>query len=134
MKLSNRFAAVLVLTFGFGMCAGVPATATPVYQGEAYPAPYTDLRGLIDRTQTDLRAAGDLEHGNDKQRGRYRNAQERLSNFDRHLVKGRFEKGELNHAIDDIKDILEHNTLQASSRDALMHDVEDLRVARDRAW
>jgi hypothetical protein len=81
-----------------------------------------------------LRAAGDLEQGNEKQRHRYHNAQEHLSNLDRNLTKGRFDKGDWNHAIGDIKDILEHNTLQASSRDALRHDLEDLRIARDRSY
>jgi hypothetical protein len=27
--------------------------------------------------------------------------------------------------------LLDHNTLQASTRDALRHDVEDLRIARE---
>ncbi len=134
MKLLDRSATVLLLTLGLGIGIGVstPAVAAPWHQD--YPAPYGDLRGLVDRTQSDLRAASDLEHGNEKQHDRYRNAQGHLSTFDRHLVKGRFDKGELNKSIDSIKDILDHNVLQASSRDALMHDVEDLRVARDRAW
>ena len=36
----------------------------------------------------------------------------------------------INHKI--VKSILDHNTLQATSRDSLMHDQEDLRIARDR--
>jgi len=77
---------------------------------------YGDLRGLIDRVQSDLRAASDLEHGN-KQRDRYHNAQDNLSKFDRSLSKGKFDKGALDHSINGVKDILEHNTLQGSSRD-----------------
>jgi len=132
MKL-GRSTTVLLLALGVGVGAAVnvPLSAAPYQE---YPAPYTDLRGLVDRTQSDLRAASDLEHGNEKQRNRYRNAQEHLSTFDRHLVKGHFDKGELNHSIDAIKSILDNNTLQASSRDALMRDDEDLRVARDRSW
>jgi len=129
-----RSTTVFLLAYGLALgSAASSALAIPAFQ-ESYPSPYNGLRGLIDRTQTDLRAAADLEHGNDKQRDRYRNAQGHLSTFDRHLVKGHFDKGELNHAIDAIKGILDHNVLQASSRDALMRDVEDLRVARDRAW
>jgi hypothetical protein len=108
----------------------VPAPGMSGYQ--EYPAPHTDLRGLVDRTQSDLREAADLEHENDKQRDRYRSAQGHLSTFDRHLTKGHFDKSELDKSIDSIKDILDHNTLQASSRDALLRDVEDLRIARDR--
>lgn len=140
MKLLIGSTTVFLLTLGLGLGAAVslPAAGSGWYQeypaGPAYPAPYTDLRGLVDRTQSDLRAAADLERGNEKQRNRYRNAQEHLSTFDRRVVKGHFDKGELNKSIDSIKDILDHNTLQASSRDALMRDVDDLRVARDRTW
>jgi hypothetical protein len=91
---------------------------------------YSDLRGLVDRVQSDLRAASDLEHG-DKQRDRYHNAQDNLSKFDRNLSKGKFDKGALDHSIDRVKDILEHNTLQASSRDMLRRDLTDLKIARD---
>jgi hypothetical protein len=88
-----------------------------------------DLRGLVDRTQSDLRAASDLEHGN-KQHDRYKNAQDHLSDFDRSLSKGKFDKGRLDTAIADIQHLLDHNTLQASSRDALREDVDQLRMAR----
>jgi hypothetical protein len=91
---------------------------------------YSDLRGLVDRIQSDLRAASDLEHGN-KQRDRYLNAQDNLSKFDRNLSKGKFDKGALDHSIDRVKDILEHNTLQGSSRDMLRRDLADLKIARD---
>ncbi len=138
MRFLDRSLTGLVLTFGLGLglVSSLPAANATVNTGvyQDYPAPYTDLRGLIDRTQSDLRAAADLERGNDKQRDRYRDAQKHLSNFDRHIVKGKFDKDELNHSIDSIKDILDHNTLQASSRDALMRDVEDLRTARARHW
>lgn len=92
---------------------------------------YSELRGLVDRVQSDLRAASDLEHGN-KQRDRYHNAQDNLSKFDRNLSKGKFDKGALDHSIGSVKDILEHNTLQGSSRDMLRRDLADLKIARDR--
>jgi hypothetical protein len=132
MKSLNGPLTVLLLTFGLatGSAVAVPAPGMSGYQ--EYPAPHTDLRGLVDRTQSDLREAADLEHENDKQRDRYRSAQGHLSTFDRHLTKGHFDKSELDKSIDSIKDILDHNTLQASSRDALLRDVEDLRIARDR--
>jgi len=91
---------------------------------------YGDLRGLVDRVQSDLRAASDLEHGN-KQRDRYHNAQDNLSKFDRSLSKGKFDKGALDHSINGVKDILEHNTLQGSSRDVLRRDLADLKIARE---
>src|ERR1700722_3933915 len=102
--------------------------------GAPYPAPYTNLRGLVDRTQSDLRASADLEREKNKERERYESAQGHLSTFDRHLVKCKFDKGEVDKAIGEITGILDHNVLQASSRDALMHDMEDLKVARDRHY
>jgi uncharacterized membrane protein YccC len=91
---------------------------------------YSDLRGVVDRTQSDLRNASDLEHGN-KQRDRYHNAQDNLSKFDRNLSKGKFDKGALEHALHGLKDILDHNTLQASARDTLRRDFSELRTALD---
>jgi hypothetical protein len=135
MKLSLQFP-ILILAGGLALGSAQPVRgggqSYPI--GEPYPAPYSDLRGLVDRAQTDLRAAADLEHENDKQRERYRNAQGHLSSFDRHLVKGHFDKSELDKAIGEVKGILDHNVLQASSRDALMRDMDDLKAARDRHY
>jgi len=91
-----------------------------------------DLREVVDRTQSDLRTAADLELKRNDDHNRYKNAQGHLSTFDRKLVKGKFDKGELEKALDDIKDILDHNILQGSTRDNLMRDMTDLKVARDR--
>lgn len=117
---------------GVGSLEAAEGIAAGWYQG--YPAPYMDMRGLVDRTQADLRGAEELEHGNSGQRGRYRNAQGHLSSFDRNLTKGHFDKGELDKSINSIRGILNHNVLQASSRDALMRDVSDLKVALARRW
>ena len=135
MKIIEKSATVLLLTFGLtaGTAASLEAAGRPAWFQE-YPAPYMDLRGLVDRAQSDLRDAAELEHGNDKQRDRYHDAQGHLSTFDRHLTKGHFDKGELDKAIGSIQGILDHNVLQASSRDALLRDAGDLRVARDRHW
>src|ERR1700733_4091320 len=125
MKSLYQSSLVMILAFGLSLGCSLPLQAAMQNYptGEPYPAPYGDLRGVVDRTQSDLRAAADLEHGNDKQRERYRNAQGHLSTFDRDLVKGKFGKGELDKTIDSLKGILDHNVLQASSRDALMRDL-----------
>jgi hypothetical protein len=92
---------------------------------------YSELRGLIDRTQSDLRQASGLEHGK-KQLNRYHDAQDNLSKLDRKLSKGKFDKGALEHSISELKGIIEHNTLQPSGRDELTRDMTDLKIARDR--
>jgi len=136
MKIIRHWIALSSLAASLAV---VPAIAGPLpltaFGGAQYAGSYysqhPDLRQLIDRTQTDLRNSSELEHtGKGKQRDRYRNAQKSLSTFDRHLTKGKFKKGELDKAIGDIQNILDHNTLQASSRDALLSDVQNLRLAR----
>ena len=132
--LTSLQALVLAVGLTCGSAVALHAQASGYY-GQDYPAPYGGgLRGVVDRTQSDLRAAEDLEHNKGDQRERYQHAQGHLSTFDRKLTHGKFDKGELDKSIDSIKDILDHNVLQASSRDALIRDLQDLRVARDRRW
>ena len=133
MKILKSLPAVVV-TLGLACGGAVALHAQDPAYGQEYPAPYGGLRGLIDRTQNDLRVAEEIQHNKSDQRERYQHAQGHLSTFDRKLTHGHFDKGELDKSIDSVKDILDHNVLQASSRDALLHDMEDLRVARDRRW
>jgi hypothetical protein len=90
-----------------------------------------DLRVTIDRTQTDLRRAQDFERQHGKEVSRYDNAQKHLSDFDRDFTRGHFDKGKLNTAIDDLKNVVDHNTLDPQDRDALTADLRDLRVMRE---
>jgi hypothetical protein len=135
MRTLQKSAMGLILSAGLavGTAASLQAAEGAAWFQE-YPSRYMDMRGLVDRAQSDLRDAAELEHGNNKQRDRYHDAQEHLSNFDRDLTRGRFNKGELERSIDTIQGILKHNILQARSRDALMRDASDLRVARARRW
>jgi len=111
-------------------------TALLALSGSAVPSPahdaeFADLRSLVDKTQSDLRNASDLQHGN-RQNDRYHKAQDHLSKLDRSLSHGKYNKGALNDSIDGVKSILDHNTLQASARDALARDLTELKIARDR--
>jgi hypothetical protein len=141
MKSLNQTLAVLLLSAGIGVWSATPMSASPngQYQygdrdGARYPERYGDLRSLVDRTQTDLRTSAELEHNNGDQRERYRNAQGHLSTFDRNLTKGHFDKAELDKAIHDVQSVLDHNALQASARDELLRDVQDLRAVRDHRY
>jgi len=120
------------LTLGMAIGLSAPLSAAPY--GYQYGDRFGDLRGLIDRSQNDLRGAAELEHNDNSQRDRYRNAQKHLSTFDRHLTKGHFDKGALDNAIDNMQAILDKNTLQASARDAIYRDVQDLRAAREHRY
>ncbi|MFL6464020.1 MAG: hypothetical protein ACJ73N_06380 [Bryobacteraceae bacterium] len=134
MKLIDRtmIAAFLGIGLTLGGAVSVSAAGNGGYQYYRDPAVPSGLRRLINRTQNDLHAAADLGQTKEDQRKRYSDAQGHLSTFDRKLTKGKFDKGELNKSIDKIKQILDKNVLQASTRDALMRDIADLRIARDR--
>ena len=128
MKSFQKSLGVLSLALGIAAGTTTPLVAAPYWHQSGDH--YGDIRGLVDRTQSDLREAAGLEHNDGGQRDRYRNAQKHLSTFDRHLTKGHFDKGALDSSIDNIQAILDKNTLQASTRDALSRDVQDLRDAR----
>jgi len=89
-------------------------------------------RGVIDRTLNDLSRAANFErhhHGNEADR--YENASKHLSDFDREFTRGHFDKDKLDTAIDDVKNVVEHNTLEPSDRDALRADLSSLRGVRE---
>jgi hypothetical protein len=97
----------------------------------ALPA-QTHARGVIDRTQQDLRQGADFERRHKgKEIERYENAQKHLSDFDREFTRGHFDKDKLDTAIDDVKNVVDHNTLGPDDRDALRRDLADLRGVRE---
>ncbi len=93
---------------------------------------YRISRDLIGRVQEDVRRSSGLNRRSDKEKERADNAERHLSEFDKNLRKGRFDKGKLDRAIDDVKNVVEHNTLTSQDRDALSADLRDLRELRER--
>lgn len=91
---------------------------------------YYDIRQIVDRTQSDLQSARSFARPKGDQRSRFDNAARHLSTFDRHLLKGHFDKGEMDSAIEDVQHIIDKNTLSPEGRDAIMRDIQDLRAAR----
>lgn len=88
-------------------------------------------RDLVARVQNDLSRAEDFTRNNEKERVRYQNVQHHLSEFDRDLRHDHFDKGKLDTAIDDLKNVVKNNTLEGHDRDALASDLSDLRTLRD---
>ena len=88
-------------------------------------ADFDRARDLVSRVQSDLQRAEDFTRTNEKERSRYENVQHHLSEFDR------FDKGKLDSAIDNLKDVVKNNTLEGHDRDALAADLSDLRTLRD---
>lgn len=88
-------------------------------------------RALVDRVQNDLSRAEDFTRNNEKERDRYADVQHRLSQFDRDLRRDHFDKDKLNDAINNLKNVVKKNTLEAHDRDELAHDLADLITLRD---
>lgn len=117
--MSRRTAAkqVLLAIGGFGLVA--------------YAQERGHSREIVDRVQADLEHAADFTRNNGKENERYHNVQHHLSEFDRELRRGHFDKDKLDAAIDDLKNVVKNNTLEARDRDALAADLSDLRTLRD---
>jgi hypothetical protein len=97
----------------------------------AFGQEYGRARDLVSRVQRDLERAADFTRKNDKERERYKNVQHHLSEFDGDLRAGKFDKGKLDDAIDNLKDVVKNNTLESHDRDTLAQDLSDLRTLRD---
>jgi septal ring factor EnvC (AmiA/AmiB activator) len=106
------------------LCAGLLAFAQS--------GVYTTARELVTRVQDDLQRSSGLNRRSDKEKERLDNAQKHLSQFDKGLSRGHFDKDKLDQAIDDVKNVLKNNTLAAPDRDTLAGDLRDLRVMRER--
>jgi hypothetical protein len=119
-------AAILALGLSLAAPAILPAGARIEAQSERFD----HGRDTISRTQSDLRRAASFHPNSKKEQERFKNAQHHLSELDRHFVKGKFDKGTMDSAIEDIQNVLDHNTLQSQDRDALMQDINDLRALR----
>jgi hypothetical protein len=104
--------------------------AAPLVAAFSLMAQPMNSRALVDRTQQDLKQSLEFERHKGKEISRYDNAQHHLSDFDRELTRGHFDKGKLDQAIDDVKNLVDHNTLDTNLRDAISADLRDLRVLR----
>ncbi len=102
----------------------------------AQHAQFPEARDLIQRVQEDMRRAADFARGapeikkDRKQIERWDNAQHSMSNFDKNLSRGKYDRGELDGAINDLKNVVDHNTLSSEDRDMLNRDLGDLRQFR----
>jgi cellobiose-specific phosphotransferase system component IIA len=134
MKKLPRFINLFLFAFGLVLTPAGFAASSTYSAFQHADRGYGDLRGLVDRAQSDLREAASLQHVRNEQMKRFDEAQQHLSEFDRKLTKGHFDKGRLTSAISAMQKILDKNTLQSSSRDMLIRDVSDLRAVREHRY
>ena len=124
IALANRrhsFPLQIAFLFCILICMGLPVYA----QGR-----YDYARDLISRTQEDLKHAAVLTREKKDERTRIDNTQRHLSQFDRALSRNKFDKDKLDTAIDDLKNVIDHNTLAVEDRNLLNRDIEGLRRMR----
>jgi hypothetical protein len=82
---------------------------------------------LVDPSQEDLNHAYGEWHFSDADRDRLNKAEKQLREFAQKWSDAKFDKGELNDAIDSIQHVLDNNQITVSSRDALSEDIARLR-------
>jgi uncharacterized membrane protein YccC len=125
--LSERRSMSPITRRGFALATLIALSAIPAFpQGRRYDR----ARDFVSRVQKNLRRAERFTPPNEKEKERYHNAQQHLSEFDRKLSEGQFDKDKLDEAIDDVKNVVEHNTLSSENRDVLTRDLQELRDLR----
>ncbi|MGH7248873.1 MAG: hypothetical protein ACREH9_12280 [Pseudomonadota bacterium] len=91
---------------------------------------YERARRLVSRVDSDLKQCQRRETISAKEQERYNNALRDLSQFDRRLTEGTFDKGKLDASIDDVHNVVKNNTLSPRDRDMLTGDLTELRDLR----
>ena len=119
------------LPTGIAALVFIACLVLPVHAQRDY---YHGARALVGQSQTDLRHAVELSRRQGREMQRVDFAQRHLSQFDRALSKGKWDKEKLDAAIDDLQNVIDHNTLDGEDRDRLTADLRDLRdLRRDRS-
>jgi hypothetical protein len=91
----------------------------------------TEVSALVDRVHEDLNHAYGVWHFSGSDRDRLNKAEKELREFAQKWSKGKFDKGDLDDAIEAIQHVLDDNKLPQESRDALSDDVGRLRRMRE---
>lgn len=111
------------------LAAGASPVSARFYQSPAYQNPNAD-RGLFRRAHADLNRASGYPYQSRADRKRFDEAKRDLFDFSSRFDQGRYEKKELDRAIDRMQSVLEHNSLDARDRGALDDDLRRMRDYR----
>ena len=87
-------------------------------------------RALFNRVRMDLDRASAYPYSSRADRKRFDEARRDLFDFESRFDQGRYNKHELNAAIDRIERVVSHNSLDARDRGALADDVRRMRDYR----
>ena len=91
----------------------------------------TEVSALIDRVHDDLNRAYGVWHFSGSDRDRLNHAEKQLREFAGKWSQGKFDKSDLDDAIESIQHVLDSNRLPDRDRDALSDDVARLRRMRE---
>ena len=86
---------------------------------------------LVDRVQADLNHAYDMRRFSDADRDRLNHSEKELREFAAKWDHGKFDKGQLNGAIDAVQRVLDKNRMHPGDRDAISDDLLQLRRMKD---
>ena len=102
-----------------------------------YDRPYGDRdyarqdRGLFDKARMDLDRASGYPYASSADRKRFDEARGKLFDFESRFDQGRYDKHELNGAIDRIEHVVNSNSLDPRDRGALSDDLRRMRDYRE---
>lgn len=120
----NRFSYLLAT-----LLAGATLTYSQFDSGPKYDA--GAVSALVDRVHTDLNHAYGMWHFSNGDRDRLNHAEKELREFAGKWDHGKFDKGELNGAVDSIQRVLDDNRMPSQDRDAISNDLSQLRKMRE---
>jgi hypothetical protein len=116
---------VLVSAMGALLCLSLPALSQDRGRDN-------EPRGLVARVQDHLTRTERTTRAKGRERDRYENARKHLADFDQGLSRKQFDKGRLDTAIDDVKNVVDGNPMSPDAKEELSRDLADLRDLRER--
>jgi hypothetical protein len=124
----------ILLTLSMAALCSLPALAQ--YDRAQYDRPYGDReyarqdRALFDHVRMDLDRASAYPYASRSDRRRFDDARRELFDFESRFDQGRYEKHELDEAIDRIQHVVNENSLDPRDRGALSDDLRRMRDYR----
>ncbi|PWU08590.1 MAG: hypothetical protein C5B51_07610 [Terriglobia bacterium] len=88
------------------------------------------IANLINRVMSDLDQAARRAHLDGHEAKHFDEVARSLQEFDAQLSRGKFDSGKLDHAIDNLKHLVEAERVRGRDRDMLARDMNDLRALR----
>ena len=118
------------LLIAASLLAGLATAASAqYYQSPAFQNPNQD-RSLFNRARADLDRAALYPYQSRSDRKRFDEAKRDMFDFAARFDQGRYEKHELDKAIDRIQSVLNRNSLDSRDRGALDEDIRRMRDYR----